>query len=105
MKNPTASAGLEPANLGTRDQHANHETTEAAQKIYGNEKIPMTLTEIEPATFRFVAQCLNPCVTACPLICTVRMLNFRNLRPIYRTGTPLSSKHTILGIFFNKYMY
>ena len=23
-KNPTASAGFEPANLGTRGQHANH---------------------------------------------------------------------------------
>ena len=24
LKNPTASAGFEPANLGTRGQHANH---------------------------------------------------------------------------------
>ena len=29
-KNPTASAGIEPAILGTRGQHANHQTTEAA---------------------------------------------------------------------------
>jgi hypothetical protein len=29
-KNPTASAGFEPAILGTRGQHANHQTTEAA---------------------------------------------------------------------------
>jgi hypothetical protein len=29
-KNPTATAGSEPAILGTRGQHANHETTEAA---------------------------------------------------------------------------
>jgi hypothetical protein len=28
-KNPTASAGFEPANLHTRDQHANHQITEA----------------------------------------------------------------------------
>jgi hypothetical protein len=28
-KNPTASAGFEPANSGTRGQHANHQTTEA----------------------------------------------------------------------------
>jgi hypothetical protein len=30
LKNPTASAGFEPVNLGTRGQHANPETTEAA---------------------------------------------------------------------------
>jgi len=29
-KNLTASAGFEPANLGTRGQHANHQTTEVA---------------------------------------------------------------------------
>jgi hypothetical protein len=28
-KNPTASAGFEPANSGTRGQHANPQTTEA----------------------------------------------------------------------------
>jgi hypothetical protein len=31
-KNPTASAGFEPAILGTRGQHANHQTTKAAYK-------------------------------------------------------------------------
>jgi hypothetical protein len=30
LKNPTASAGFEPAIFGTRGQHANHQTTEAA---------------------------------------------------------------------------
>jgi hypothetical protein len=30
LKNPTDSAGSEPAILGTRGQHANHQTTEAA---------------------------------------------------------------------------
>jgi hypothetical protein len=30
-KNPTASAGFEPAILGTRGQHANHQTTKAAE--------------------------------------------------------------------------
>jgi hypothetical protein len=30
MKNPTASVGSEPANLGSRGQHANPSTTEAA---------------------------------------------------------------------------
>ena len=32
--------------------------------FYVNEKIPMTPTGIEPATFRFVAQHLNHCTTA-----------------------------------------
>jgi hypothetical protein len=30
LKNQMVSAGFEPANLGTRGQHTNHETTEAA---------------------------------------------------------------------------
>jgi hypothetical protein len=30
LKNPMASAGFEPVILGTRGQHANHQTTEAA---------------------------------------------------------------------------
>jgi hypothetical protein len=30
QKNPTTSAGFEPANSGTRDQHANYQSTEAA---------------------------------------------------------------------------
>ena len=32
-KNPTASAGFEPANLGARGQHANHYTTEAVNEM------------------------------------------------------------------------
>jgi hypothetical protein len=30
-KNPTSSAGFEPANSGTRGQHANHQTNEAVK--------------------------------------------------------------------------
>jgi hypothetical protein len=31
-KNPTASVGFEPANSGTRGQHANHQSTEAVER-------------------------------------------------------------------------
>jgi hypothetical protein len=44
--NPTASAGFEPANSGTRGQHANHKTTEAAllvHKYYNRSVIDMQL--------------------------------------------------------------
>jgi hypothetical protein len=33
VKNPTVSVGIEPANSGTRGQHANHQTTEAIKCI------------------------------------------------------------------------
>jgi hypothetical protein len=35
-KIPTASAGFEPASLGTRGQHANHSTIEAAYLSFTN---------------------------------------------------------------------
>ena len=37
--------------------------------------VPMTPSRIEPATFRFVAQHLNHCVTAFPAVLRVRVLN------------------------------
>jgi hypothetical protein len=40
-------------------------------------KIPMTPSGIDPATFRFLEQCLNHCATACPHIKWVVLLIFR----------------------------
>ena len=37
-----------------------------SEEFYVNEKIPITSSGIEPATFQFVAQHLNHCVTAVP---------------------------------------
>ena len=47
-----ASAGFEPANSGTRGQHANHQTIEAAASMFCKEQLiaPLTLsqTQIRP---------------------------------------------------------
>jgi hypothetical protein len=45
-------------------------------------KIPMTPSEIDPATFWFIAQCLNHCDTSCPCYCIEWI---RVLRPAWHT--------------------
>jgi hypothetical protein len=48
----------------------------AAGRIMSIKNSSVTPTGIHPATFRFVAQCLNHCATACPSLCKKRVLNF-----------------------------
>ena len=63
-----------------------------SEGFYVNEKIPMTPAGIEPATFRFVAQRLNHCATAVPILhtvyCTYVVQTSRGAHPVsYTMGT------------------
>ena len=58
LKNPTASAGFEPANMGTKGQYATPRPPKPMEGLC-QWKIPMTPLGIETATFRLAAQCLN----------------------------------------------
>jgi hypothetical protein len=55
-KNPTASAGFEPANSGTRGQHANHQTTEAVMttetRAVSAKGLYLLCNDITPLMFR-----------------------------------------------------
>jgi hypothetical protein len=53
-KNPTALAGFEPANSGTRGQHANHQTTEAVKHRLktGHFPAPLQLSTSKHLSFR-----------------------------------------------------
>ena len=62
-------------------------------------KNPRTPAEIEPATFRFLAQNLKHCATAVPVFC-VYLFGPLKLNDTYTGRTaPLTSKHFILYIY------
>jgi hypothetical protein len=41
-------------------------SNQSTNPILAAKDLPMTPSRIDPATFRFEAQCLNLCATACP---------------------------------------
>jgi len=49
-----------------------------SEGFYVNKKNPLTLARIEPVTFRFVAQHLNHCATACKHRAVIEFLTAEN---------------------------
>jgi hypothetical protein len=66
-------------------------------------KIPMTLTEIDPATFWFEAQCLNHWATACSNNHTVTTLNLQHCAEAsnHLTRNPKKIPQLLRLIFWN----
>ena len=56
LKNPTASAGFEPANLGTKGQHATPRPPKPVLPKYGNDKWQVNLSEEPLQQFYFLIQ-------------------------------------------------
>jgi hypothetical protein len=58
-----------------------------------------------PRSVGVLCVCVCVCVYVCVCVCVcVPFSTLGTVRPIYRTGIPLPSKHHIL-YFFNKYAY
>jgi hypothetical protein len=54
-------------------------------------KIPVTQLGIDPATLRFVAQCLNHCATACPVFEKYSVIYTESLPPPHTPPQEFSS--------------
>jgi len=70
-KNPTTSAGLEPANLGTRGQHANHYTTEAVDSCIKRDQLDVTCYFISLFYAQHVSYVKTSILRSLRLICWV----------------------------------
>jgi len=57
-----------------------------SEGFYVDEKIPMTPAGVEPATFRFVAQHLNHCATAVPVIHVINKIRLLLLLLVVETS-------------------
>ena len=60
LKNPTASDGFEPANLGTKGQHATPRPPKPLAEVLIQLKIPVIPPGIEPVDSRVLKRILGP---------------------------------------------